>query len=117
MAQQTVANGGERTVASLWPDEAILVDSSASVSDCAQLMTASRADSALVTCNNVLCGIITDTDICRRVINKDFDPKTTPVALAMTGSPATVAPAHLAIDALSTMVRERERERKGTAPN
>lgn len=104
MAQQNIAQKGERVVASLWPDEAILVESSSSISDCARLMTAVRADSALVTCNGALCGIITDNDICRRVINQDFDPKTTPIALAMTGKPMTVTPSHLAIDALSTMV-------------
>ena len=101
-----------------------MVESSSSVSDCARLMTASRADSALITwyvfylsssfntlnnnnksySNGSLCGIITDNDICRRVINQDFDPKTTPVALAMTGKPMTVTPNHFAIDALSTMV-------------
>ena len=104
IAQQNKDKGGEKIVASLWPDEAIVVESSSSVSDCARMMTSSRADSALITCNGALCGIITDNDICRRVINQDFDPKTTPVALAMTGKPMTVGPNHFAIDALSTMV-------------
>eukprot|EP00472_Partenskyella_glossopodia_P013892 CAMPEP_0197523764 /NCGR_PEP_ID=MMETSP1318-20131121/8578_1 /TAXON_ID=552666 /ORGANISM="Partenskyella glossopodia, Strain RCC365" /LENGTH=717 /DNA_ID=CAMNT_0043076555 /DNA_START=21 /DNA_END=2174 /DNA_ORIENTATION=+ len=75
-----------------------------SVQEAARKMGSVRADAALVTLNGEVCGIITDSDITRRVVAVGKAASSTPVSLVMTGSPLTMKPSDPAFEALSTMV-------------
>jgi len=63
-----------------------------------------RSDAALVTLNNEVCGIITDSDITRRVVAAGKKASSTPVSLVMTGSPLSMKPSDPAYEAIQTMV-------------
>ena len=64
-----------------------------------------RNDAALVVGpDRSLRGIITDTDVTRRVVAKGLDPGTTSVGAVMTRNPQCVSTEDSALDALCTMV-------------
>jgi CBS domain-containing protein len=64
-----------------------------------------RGDAMLVTgADGTLAGIITDTDITRRIVAKNVDPGTTAVSVSMTPNPTCVSMTDSAMDALQTMV-------------
>jgi signal-transduction protein with cAMP-binding, CBS, and nucleotidyltransferase domain len=80
------------------------------VLEAAQAMAAARADAALlVDARGGLTGILTDTDVTRRVLGQRLDPAALPCSQAMTRGPACVRLADSALDALDTMVSRRFR--------
>ncbi len=93
-----------RTVASLRPTKALTIPCSISVQEASRKMGAAGVDAALVTLGGEVCGIITDSDIARRVVAAGKNAGSTPVSLVMTGSPTTVSPGEKAVDALLQMV-------------
>ena len=94
-----------RAVSKLRPSKAIKVKATDSVTEACQRMAAKRADAALVVAaNGVLCGIITDTDVARRVLGKGLDPQATAVSQVMTRNPSCVHVTDGAMDALCMMV-------------
>jgi len=99
-----------RPVSKLRPSKAITVAEGASVQEACRLMAGKRADAALVVAaNGVLCGIITDTDVSRRVLGKGLDPGSTTVGSVMTRNPSCVQASDGAMDALCMMVEGRFR--------
>ena len=63
-----------------------------SVLSVTQMLANKRGDAALVTgVNGGLAGIITDTDVTRRVVAKHLDPSITGVSEVMTANPTCVA--------------------------
>ena len=99
-----------RPVSKLRPSKAITVAESASVTEACQKMASKRGDAALVVAaNGVLCGILTDTDVARRVLGKGLDPQATTVSQVMTRNPSCVHMTDGAMDALCMMVEGRFR--------
>ncbi|TDH72005.1 hypothetical protein CCR75_001030 [Bremia lactucae] len=93
-----------RPVSSLRPLPAITIDEIASVFDAALLMKQKRTDALLVVDDNGgLNGILTDTDICRRVLARNLSPEEVPVRTVMTRDIKYVSPNDSAIDALLSM--------------
>ena len=94
-----------RTVTMLRPRPGLLLDGSQSVASAARKMLDSNMDAALiVSVTGEVTGILTDTDVTRRVLAKRLDPNATRVADVMTSSPACVSANGTAFDALSLMV-------------
>ena len=58
----------------------------------------------IVNSDGGLAGIITDTDVTRRVVTKDLPPRLSNVADVMTANPNCVSMSDSAIEALVTMV-------------
>eukprot|EP00978_Attheya_sp_CCMP212_P048045 scaffold464729_cov138-Attheya_sp.AAC.1 len=64
-----------------------------------------RGDASLVVGENGgLAGIVTDTDVTRRVVAKYLDPARICVTEVMTSNPTCVSMSDSAMDALGTMV-------------
>lgn len=97
-------SGTKKTVMRLRPSKALTLPCSISVQEASRKMGAAHVDAALVTLNGEVCGIITDSDITRRVVAAGKKASSTPVSLVMTGSPCTMKPTDPAFDALSMMV-------------
>eukprot|EP00954_Amorphochlora_amoebiformis_P003596 278038-Amorphochlora_amoeboformis.AAC.2 len=62
------SKGLKKTVAGLRPTKAMAIPCHISVQEAARKMGSVRGDAALVTLNGEVCGIITDSDITRRVV-------------------------------------------------
>ncbi|OWZ22450.1 Myosin [Phytophthora megakarya] len=93
-----------RPVSSLRPLPAITIDEVASVFEAALLMKQKRTDALLVVDEaGGLNGILTDTDICRRVLALSLNPEEVPVCNVMTRDIKYVSPNDSAIDALLSM--------------
>lgn len=93
-----------RPVSSLRPSPALTISENASVFDAAMLMMQKRSDALLAVDEaGGLAGILTDTDICRRVLAADLSPAETAIGSVMTRDIQYVAPSDNAIDALLTM--------------
>nr|CCA17136.1 myosin 29 putative [Albugo laibachii Nc14] len=95
-----------RTVSSLRPSIAVTVSEDATVAEAAQLMKQKRTDVVLVVASvssKLMRGILTDTDICWRVLAKHLDPYRTLVASVMTENIKFVAPQDDALDAMLAM--------------
>ncbi|KAE8889740.1 Myosin-I heavy chain [Phytophthora fragariae] len=93
-----------RPVSSLRPLPAITIDEVASVFEAALLMKQKRTDALLVVDEaGSLNGILTDTDICRRVLALNLIPEEVPVCNVMTRDIKYVSPNDSAIDALLSM--------------
>ncbi|KAK1940599.1 Myosin-6 [Phytophthora citrophthora] len=93
-----------RPVSSLRPLPAITIDEVASVFEAALLMKQKRTDALLVVDEaGGLNGILTDTDICRRVLALNLNPEEVPVCNVMTRDIKYVSPNDSAIDALLSM--------------
>ena len=101
----------QRTVAELRPKAGLALDPSLPVLEAVeQMRDASNSDSALVvSASGELKGILTDTDIARKVVAPGLDPATTPISEVMTASPQCVRATDNAVDALCTMVERRFR--------
>jgi myosin heavy subunit/signal-transduction protein with cAMP-binding, CBS, and nucleotidyltransferase domain len=100
----------DRPVSKLRPKKPFLINQTESVLTCAQELAAMRGTAAAIIDNTAtLVGIITDTDITRRVAAKRLDPTTTDLATVMTPNPTCVAMADSAMDALSMMIENRYR--------
>ena len=87
-------------------EKIIAVDRHISVRQAARIMRDARIGSVLVTRDRVINGIVTDTDICRRVVGVGLDPDRTPVEHIMT-SPVIKIDEHKTIrDANAMMAKE-----------
>jgi CBS domain-containing protein len=108
------ANGSrktdERPVSKLRPKKPIVVGTSDSVLTVAQTLAGKRGDAAIIlNADGSLAGIITDTDVTRRVVAKDLSARLTNVSDVMTADPTCVSMTDSAMDALVTMVENRFR--------
>ncbi|TMW67661.1 hypothetical protein Poli38472_011281 [Pythium oligandrum] len=93
-----------RPVSSLRPSPAVVIAEEASVFEAASLMNQKRSDALLVVdTSGSLAGILTDTDICRRVLAVDLEPGSVAVSAVMTKNIKFVAPEDSAIDAMLMM--------------
>ncbi|KML56126.1 arabinose 5-phosphate isomerase [Burkholderia cepacia] len=79
----------------------------ATLSDALFQITAKRLGmTAVVDADGKVVGIFTDGDL-RRVLARDGDFRTLPIADVMTHNPRTIAPDHLAVEAVELMERHR----------
>lgn len=93
-----------RPVSSLRPSPAVTISEHATVVEAAILMKQKRSDALLVVDqSSALVGILTDTDICRRVLAVDLLPEEVSVSTVMTKNIKYVAPEDSAIDAMLSM--------------
>jgi len=100
----------ERPVSKLRPKKPILMGTSESVLTVTQSLASKRGDAALiVNANGGLAGIITDTDVTRRVVAKQLSAESTNVSDVMTANPTCVSMSDSAMEALVTMVENRFR--------
>jgi myosin heavy subunit/predicted transcriptional regulator len=96
---------GERPVSKLRPKKPLLSALDDSIASMTQMLANKRGDASLVVgADGGLAGIITDTDITRRVVAKNMDIATTRVSAVMTPNPTCVCTTDSAMDALQTMV-------------
>ncbi|KAK2445324.1 CBS domain-containing protein cbscbspb1 [Trifolium repens] len=97
---------GERTVKSLRLSKALTVPETTTVYEACRRMAARRVDALLLTdSNGLLCGILTDKDIARKVVAQEINPEDTPVSKVMTRNPVFVLSETLAVEALQKMVQ------------
>ncbi|XP_019430763.1 PREDICTED: CBS domain-containing protein CBSCBSPB1-like isoform X4 [Lupinus angustifolius] len=97
---------GERTVKSLRLSKALTVPDTTTVYEACRRMAARRVDAVLLTdANAMLCGILTDKDIVKRVIAQDIKLEDTLVSKIMTKNPVFVLSESLAVEALQKMVQ------------
>ncbi|KAL7538744.1 hypothetical protein ACHAXR_012350 [Thalassiosira sp. AJA248-18] len=114
----STASKGSRPVSKLRPKAPMISNSTSSVLAVAQLLASKRGDAAIITGQNGgLAGIITDTDVTRRVVAKQLPASTTCVADVMTPNPSCVAMSDSATEALVTMVENRFRHLPVTDDN
>ena len=99
-----------RTVAELRPRPALALEPHLTVLQAAKKMQAASSDSALVvSADGQLKGILTDTDVARKVVAIGLPADTTPISQVMTASPQCVRATANAVDALCMMVEKRFR--------
>ena len=104
------AAAGARTVADLRPRSILTLADRLSVEEAAKRMAGMKTDAAVVVNNaGALIGILTDTDVTRKVLAPGLDPAAVHVADAMTASPRCVLSTTSAVGALTTMVEHRFR--------
>lgn len=95
----------DRSVSKLRPSQPHLSGTDDSILSVVQLLKSKRGSASLVVnADGSLAGILTDTDITRRVVAKFVDPVSTAVSTIMTANPTCVAMSDSATDALKTMV-------------
>ncbi|KAL7425414.1 hypothetical protein ACHAXH_000006, partial [Discostella pseudostelligera] len=71
----------------------------------AQMLASKRGDAAIITnSDGELAGIMTDTDVTRRLVAKKLPAATTRITDVMTANPSCVSMSDPATDALVTMV-------------
>ncbi|WP_175919422.1 arabinose 5-phosphate isomerase KdsD [Burkholderia pyrrocinia] len=88
-------------------DDVPSVGLDATLSDALFQITAKRLGmTAVVDADGKVAGIFTDGDL-RRVLARDGDFRTLPIADVMTRNPRTIAPDHLAVEAVELMERHR----------
>ncbi|AYQ39610.1 KpsF/GutQ family protein [Burkholderia aenigmatica] len=88
-------------------DDVPFVGLDATLSDALFQITAKRLGmTAVVDADGKVAGIFTDGDL-RRVLARDGDFRTLPITDVMTRDPRTVAPDHLAVEAVELMERHR----------
>ncbi len=75
--------GSRQEIADYMSSPVLSVNSSATVKDAAKLMDENNLGSLLVKGNENYEGIVTETDLTRKVIGKGLDPETTQVTLVM----------------------------------
>ena len=104
------AAAGARTVADLRPRSILTLADRLSVEEAAKRMAGMKTDAAVVVNNaGALIGILTDTDVTRKVLAPGLDPAAVQVTDAMTASPRCVLSTTSAVGALTTMVEHRFR--------
>jgi signal-transduction protein with cAMP-binding, CBS, and nucleotidyltransferase domain len=87
-------------------DQIIAVDRAISVRHAAKIMKDTSIGSVLVEWNKVVIGIVTDTDICRRVVGMGLDPDLTAVERIMTAPVIKIDENKTIRDANAMMARE-----------
>ena len=114
----TSSRKNDTTVSKLRPKAPMVSSSSDTVLSVAQMLASKRGDAAIITGpSGGLAGIITDTDVTRRVVAKKLSASTTPISDVMTANPSTVSKNDSATDALVTMVENRFRHLPVTDDN
>jgi CBS domain-containing protein len=104
------STANDKTVAKLRPSPPCLSRTDDSILSVAQLLKSKRLSASLVVRGDgTLAGIVTDTDITRRVVAKNVDPEYTSISDIMTPDPTVVATTDAAMDALTIMVENRFR--------
>ena len=99
-----------RTVGELRPKPALVLSPDSTIASAAAKMQAGNADSGLVVSpEGGLVGILTDTDVTRKVVAAGVDPTGVVVASVMTASPMCVKSSDNAVEALCLMVERRFR--------
>jgi len=94
-----------RPVSKLRPKKPLISSTDDSVLAVTQMLASKRGDASLIVSNEGgLAGIITDTDITRRLVAKNLNAASTSVSLVMTPNPTCVSTTDAAMDAMSTMV-------------
>ncbi|CEG45326.1 myosin 29 [Plasmopara halstedii] len=103
--QANLATGDVRPVSKLRPSKAITISETFTVADAAQKMSITQTDAALVIGRDgALLGILTDTDVTRRVVALGNDPFYVSVMDAMTPNPKFVDERDSAMDAMFMML-------------
>ena len=103
-------SANQKPVSKLRPKKPLISNINDNVLLISQMLANKRGSASLVIgMNGRLSGILTDTDVTRRVVAKGLDPKSTNVATVMTANPTVVSMDDPAMDALSTMVENRFR--------
>eukprot|EP00526_Cylindrotheca_closterium_P028713 CAMPEP_0113623274 /NCGR_PEP_ID=MMETSP0017_2-20120614/11965_1 /TAXON_ID=2856 /ORGANISM="Cylindrotheca closterium" /LENGTH=1666 /DNA_ID=CAMNT_0000533203 /DNA_START=23 /DNA_END=5020 /DNA_ORIENTATION=+ /assembly_acc=CAM_ASM_000147 len=94
-----------RPVSKLRPKKPLISSTDDSVLAITQMLASKRGDASLIVSNEGgLAGIITDTDITRRLVAKNLNAASTSASAVMTPNPTCVSTTDSAIDAMSTMV-------------
>ena len=94
-----------RCVRSLRPAKPLISYTDDSILSVAKMMASKRGDcSLIVDSKGGLAGILTDTDIGRRVVARHVDPSSTEVSEVMTPNPSFTSMDDNAMDAMSIMV-------------
>jgi signal-transduction protein with cAMP-binding, CBS, and nucleotidyltransferase domain len=94
-----------RPVSKLRPKKPLIASTHDTVLAVTQMLASKRGDAALlVSDDGALAGIITDTDVTRRLVAKHLDASETTVSNIMTKNPTCVSMSDSAMDAMSTMV-------------
>jgi len=94
-----------RSVEKLRPKKPLLSSVGDSVLSVTQMLASKRGSASLVVNGEgSLAGIITDTDITRRLVARHLDASTTSVSKVMTPNPTCVSMSDAAMDAMTTMV-------------
>ena len=87
-------------------EKVIAVDRHISVRSAAKIMKDTGIGSVLVTWDKVVIGIVTDTDICRRLVGMGLDADLTPVEHIMTAPVIKIDENKTIRDANAMMARE-----------
>ena len=88
----------------------ISVGSNATIQETAQFMNEKNIGSVLIKENDDYIGIVTETDLSRKVLGGGLDPKTTTVNAVMTPQPLFTLDCHLPVtDANAFMAKNRIR--------
>ena len=107
-----------RQVSKLRPKKPVLSDPSESVLSLSQLLVNKRGDAALIVDRSgTLLGVVTDTDITRRLVAKQLSPSSTLASDVMTANPTCVSMTDSAMNALTIMVENRFRHLPVTDKN
>ena len=94
----------DRPVSKLRPKKSLISNINDSVLMESQMLANKRGSASLIIGQFGLAGILTDTDVTRRLIAKDLNASRTNVAKVMTANPPVVSMKDSAMDALGTMV-------------
>ena len=107
---QSQVNSSSKTVKHLRAAKPLTSHDTETILGVTQLLASKRGNAAiLLRQDGCLSGIITDTDVTKRVVAKDVVPGTTSVSEVMTPNPTCVNISDSAMDALATMVENRFR--------
>ena len=107
-----------RQVSKLRPKKPVLSEPSESILGLSQLLVAKRGDAALIVDRSgSLLGVVTDTDITRRLVAKQLSPSSTLASDVMTSNPTCVTMTDSAMNALTIMVENRFRHLPVTDEN
>jgi len=102
--------GIDKTVKDLRPKKPLIVTTGDSILSVTKNLARNRRDAAIIVgTSGQLKGIITDTDITKRVVTKGIDVTSTPVADVMTPNPKFVHEGGSAMEAMMLMIENRFR--------
>ncbi|KAL7556939.1 hypothetical protein ACA910_005291 [Epithemia clementina (nom. ined.)] len=105
VAEVRSPGSSSKTVQNLRPAKPLTSLDTESILDVVHMLASKRCNAGiLLRQDGSLSGILTDTDVTRRVVAKDVDPATTSVSEVMTPNPTCVSISDSATDALATMV-------------
>lgn len=104
-SKRSVEKAEARPVSKLRPKKPLICAMNDNVLSVAQMLARKRGDASIVVDDEGgLSGIVTDTDITRRLVAKELDPSSTHVSQIMTTNPTCVSMMDSAMEAMATMV-------------